>query len=191
MKTWMTVVLLGPLLACGATTPAPNHAVVSKVAAPDVSFANYHTFSFGLAEPPQPGYEVTPRSLEVQSRLQVLVKAALEDRGLTETTGNADVVVKLATGSGSGYQLRTSSQGSVLLPAERAPGPPPAVGFIGIDLYARATGNQIWKGAAFAEIDPMKIDDALLRRGVDHMLAGFGPQPTASVAQTPRGRRSP
>jgi hypothetical protein len=185
MKTWMTLVLLGPLVACGAATPAPDHAVVSKVAAPDVSFDSYHTFSFGLAEPPRPGYEVTPRSLEVQSRLQVMVKAALEERGLTETTDNADVVVKLATGSGSGYQLRPSSQGSGQIPPERAPGPVPAVGFIGIDLYGRATGNQIWKGSAFAEIDPMKIDDALLRRGVDHMLAGFGSRPTESVAQAP------
>jgi uncharacterized protein DUF4136 len=185
MKTWMTLALLVPLVACGASSPAPNHAVASKVAGPDVSFANYHTFSFGLAEPPLPGYEVTPRSLEVQSRLQVLVKAALEDRGLKETTDSADVVVKLATGSGSGYQLRPTPQGSGLVPPERAPGPVPAIGFIGIDLYARATGNQIWKGSAFAEVDPMKIDDALLRRGVDHMLAGFGPQPSESVAQAP------
>jgi hypothetical protein len=185
MKTWMALALLGSLVACAAATPAPNHAVVSKVAAPDISFASYRTFSFGLAEPPRPGYEVTPRSLEVQSRLRALVKAALEERGLTETTDNGDVVVKLATGNGSGYQLRAASQGSTPIAPEREPGPVPAVGFIGIDLYDRATGNQIWKGSAFAEIDPMKIDDALLRRGVDHMLAGFGPQPTASVAQAP------
>ncbi len=43
----------------------------------------------------------------------------------------------------------------------------------------------IWKGSGFAEIDPVTIDDALLRRGVDHMLAGFGPQPTDSVARAP------
>jgi hypothetical protein len=181
----MTLVLISPLVACGASSPAPNHAVASKVAALDVPFASYHTFSFGLAEPPRAGYEVTPRSLEVQSRLRVLVKAALEERGLTETLGNADLVVKLATGSGSGYQLRASPQGSGLVPPERAPGPVPAVGFIGIDVYARASGNQIWKGSGFAEIDPMMIDDALLRRGVDHMLAGFGSQPTESVAQAP------
>jgi hypothetical protein len=185
MKTWMTLVLITPLVACGASTPAPNHAVASKVAAPDVSFASYHTFSFGLAEPPRPGYQVTPRSLEVQSRLRTLVKGALEDRGLTETMDNADLVVKLATGSGSGYQLRPSSQGSGLVPPERLSGPAPAVGFLGIDIYGRASGNQIWKGSAFAEIDPTTIDDALLRHGVDHMLAGFGAQPAESVAQTP------
>jgi hypothetical protein len=183
MKIWMALALLGSLVACGAATPPPNHALASKVAAPDVSFASYRTFSFGLAEPPRPGYEVTPRSLEVQGRLRALVKAALEDRGLTETTDEADVVVKLATGSASGYQLRASSQGSGAIAPEREPGPVPAVGFLGIDLYARATGNQIWKGSAFAEIDPVKIDDVLLRLGVDHMLSGFGSQQTASVAE--------
>jgi hypothetical protein len=60
-----------------------------------------------------------------------------------------------------------------------------AFGFIGIDIYAGASGTQIWQGSAFAEIDPMAIDDALLRRGVDHMLEGFGPPRAESVAKAP------
>jgi hypothetical protein len=59
------------------------------------------------------------------------------------------------------------------------------VGFIGVDIYSQASGNQIWQGSAFAEIDPMKIDDALLRQGVDHMLDGFGSRRAESVAQAP------
>jgi hypothetical protein len=171
-----------PLSACGAATPAPKYAVASHVAAPDTSFANYHSFAFGLAQPPRAGYEVTPRSLEVQGRLRVLVKKALEERALVETTDKADVVVKLSTGTGSGW-LRPATPTTGQIPPER--GQVAALGFIGIDIYASASGTQIWQGSAFAEIDPMTIDDALLRRGVDHMLEGFGSPQSRSVAQAP------
>ena len=128
---------------------------------------------------------MTARSLEVQRRLAVLVKSALESRGLTEAAERPDLLVKLVTGSGSGYQLRTSHEDSALTVAERAPGPIPAVGFIGINIYTGGSGNQIWQGSAFAEVDPMTIDDALLRRGVDHMLHGFGTPQAENMAKAP------
>jgi hypothetical protein len=181
MKKTMTLAFLGSLVACAAAPPAPNNAVASSVAAPNVSFASYHTFAFGLADPPRPGYEVTERSLEVQRRLRLVVKTALEARGLREATENPDIVVRLATGSGWGPPR--PSRDSPLVPSER--GPTPAVGFIGIDIYEGASGSQVWQGSAFAEIDPMKIDDALLQRGVDHMLQSFGSPRVDSVARAP------
>jgi hypothetical protein len=184
MKNMIILGLLGSLVACSAAPPpAPKNAVASSAAAPDVSFASYHTFAFGLSQPPRAGYEVTPRSLEVQRRLRALVKTALEERGLTEVAQNPDTVVKLATGSGSEPRLRPAAPDSVLIPAER--GPAPAVGFIGIDIYEAASGVEVWQGSAFAEIDPMKIDDALLQQGVDHMLEGFRSRPEESVAKLP------
>jgi len=184
MKNWITLALLGPLVACGAATSAPNYAVASHVAAPDVSIEDYHTFAFGLAEQPRAGYDVTPRSLEVQRRVRAVVKTALEERGLAETTAAPELLVKLATGSGSGFGLRPPTTNVEYDPSAKA-GPEPALGFIGIDIYASASGNEIWKGSAFAEVDPTKIDDALLRRGVDHMLEGFGPRRAESVAKEP------
>ncbi|HYQ30148.1 MAG TPA: DUF4136 domain-containing protein [Polyangiaceae bacterium] len=152
------------LAACGgATPPSPAHATASAVAAPNVSFADYHTFEFGTAAAPRQGYEVTPRSLEVQQRLRSAVKSALEARSLTEATEKPDLTIKLAAGSGSGPTTYREDG--------------PAIGFIGIDIFSVSSGNQIWQGAAFAEIDPTKIDDALLKRGVDHMLQGFGSKP--------------
>ena len=184
MKTWIRVALLGPLIACAAAEPPPNYATASRVAAPDISFASYHTFAFGIAEAPHPGYEVTERSLEVQRRLQLAVKAALERRGLTETTGHADLVVQLSTGSGSGFWLRPSAGDSELNRTGQGE-PAPALGFIGINIYSGAAGTQVWQGSAFAEVDPMKIDDALLARGVEHMLQGFGSPKAESVAKAP------
>lgn len=115
----------------------------------------------------------------------MLVKAALERRGLSEKADDPDLIVKLATGSGSGYQLRPASESSPLFPAEREAGPVPAIGFIGLNIYSGASGSQLWHGTAFAEVDPMAIDEALLVSGVDHMLQGFGAPRVEGLAKAP------
>jgi hypothetical protein len=107
---------------------------------------------------------VTPRSLEVERRLRPIVLESLKARGYAESDSSGDFVVKLVTGTGP-----ASTQG----PAERAMPTGLARGFIGINIYDGPTGAQVWQGSAFAEIDPEKIDDSLLKMGVTHMLAGF------------------
>jgi len=170
MKKFFVLSLCCALAGCPtANTPPPDHATASVVAAPNVSNSNYHTFEFGTAAAPRQGYETTQRSLEVQQRLRGAVKSALEARGFMEVTEKPDLTIKLAAGSGSGAS------------SYREEGP--ALGFIGLDIFSVSSGNQIWQGAAFAEIDPTKIDDALLRRGVQHMLQGFGSKPETSVTE--------
>jgi len=171
---WMAVVLLGAVTSCSAAT-VPTKAVTTGVAAPNASFASYHTFSFGLSDQPKTGYEVTARSLEVQRRLRPLVQEALQGRGYQEDDTKGDFVVKLATGTGA-----------VLRPgAERVVGTPLAQGYIGIDIYDASSGGQVWQGSAFAEIDPEKVDDSLLKMGVAHMLATFPRRDVAGVASAP------
>ncbi|HWZ87401.1 MAG TPA: DUF4136 domain-containing protein, partial [Polyangiaceae bacterium] len=57
-----------------------------------------------------------------------------------------------------------------------------AQGYVGIDIYDGPTGGEVWQGSAFAEIDPEKVDDSLLRMGVSHMLANFPARDAAGVA---------
>jgi Domain of unknown function (DUF4136) len=169
---WMALALLG---ATSCTTAAvPNSAVATSVSSPHVPLAAYHTFSFGLADQPKSGYEVTPRSLEVQRRLRPLVLAALQERGYTENETKADFIVKLATGTGAGPGPGPEVERAVHVPVAR--------GFIGINIYDAPTGTEVWQGSAFAEIDPEKIDDSLLEMGVSHMLAGFPARESAGVA---------
>jgi len=169
-KKLLVLSLCCALAACAsATTPPPDHATASAVSAPNVSFSNYHSFEFGTAAAPRQGYEITQRSLDVQQRLRGAVKSALEARGFREVTEKPDVTIKLAAGSGSGASTYREEG--------------PALGFIGIDIFSVSSGNQIWQGAAFAEVDPTKIDEALLRRGVAHMLQGFGSKPETSPSE--------
>jgi hypothetical protein len=89
---------------------------------------------------------------------------ATQERGYQQAADNADLVIKISTGSGT-------------LPGEKVqrgnPEAEASAGFIGVDAYDSASGAGVWHGSAFAEIDPSRIDDALLSRGVKDMLAAF------------------
>ena len=159
----ITLALLVVATACTATPSTPPRASASGIGSPRADFAKYQTFTFGPANPPASGYEITARSLEVQRKLAELVQASLQGRGYQQSPENADLVIKVSTGSGT-------------LPPEevqRGPVPEANAGFIGIDAYDRASGAGVWHGSAFAEIDPQHIDEHLLRRGVEDMLASF------------------
>jgi hypothetical protein len=161
---WMTLLLLIVTTGCGAAASAPPRAIASGIGSPKADFAKYQTFTFGSANPPASGYEITARSLEVQRKLAQLVQASLQNRGYQQTADNADLVIKISTGSGT-LPREKVQRGN---PAAEAP-----AGFIGIDAYEAASGAGIWHGSAFAEIDPEHIDERLLSRGVEDMLASF------------------
>jgi hypothetical protein len=171
---WIGVALLGAATSC-ATGAVPSKTTATSIASPRSAVASYHTFSFGLADQPETGYEVTPRSLEVQRRLRPVVLQALLGRGYVEDRNQSDFIVKLAAGTG---ELPNPA-------AERAVPTGLARGFIGIDVYDGSTGTEVWKGSAFAEIDPEKIDDSLLEMGVNHMLADFPSRDTSGIAKNP------
>jgi hypothetical protein len=169
---WMALAFLGALTGCSNAAPPPRAATASSVASPKASFANYETFAFGPANAPAEGYEITPRALEVQTHLTRIVARALERRGYRELPAGADLLVKIAAGSG---ELPNPS-------AEHGTASPS--GFIAVDIYEAASGNEVWRGTAQAAIDPNQIDDALLERGVDRMLANLPARAAGSVAST-------
>jgi hypothetical protein len=171
---WMVLALL-TVVPCCSPVAVPSKGVATSITTPQASLAGYNTFSFGLADQPQPGYDVTARALEVQRRLRPMVLQALRERGYVEDESKADFVVKLAAGTGAvpkSVGERTVTTGS-------------ARGFIGIRIYDKQTGSEVWAGTAFAEIEPEQIDDKVLEMGVAHMLASFPTKSTARVAAAP------
>jgi len=158
-----TVALILACMAASCSEAPPPKAVSEVVVAPQAPIAKYRTFAFGTSDAPHEGFDVSPRSLEVQRRLKPLVEAGLQGHGYVEDASKADFVVKLASG--------TMEQPSK--PEERAVAVPPPHGYIGIDIYDASTGTEVWQGSAFAEIDLEKIDDSLLKMGVEHMLSSF------------------
>jgi hypothetical protein len=168
---WIILALFGAATACSTTTSEPRHATASGMESPKADFTSYRTFSFAPANPPAAGYEVTPRSLEVQRRLAALVQASLENRGYSESAEGSDLLIKISTGYGEMPGDKTQ---------RGTPESPTPAGFIGIDAYDSRTGATVWHGSGMAEVDPERIDDALLARGVEQMLVDFPAPKTAS-----------
>ena len=162
---WFACALLGAAMGCSATSSEPRRASASGIGTPQTDFAAYRTFAFAPANPPGEGYDVTPRSLDVQRRLAVLVRTSLEKRGYSQADQNADLLVKVSTGSGEVAGDKTQ-RGN---PEEPTPS-----GFIGIDAYDSRTGVTVWHGSGEAELkQEQPIEDALLARGVERILADF------------------
>lgn len=172
---WIALAFIAALNSCTRVAPR-DQTSATVIAAPHASLASYHTFSFGLSDPPKAGYEVTARSLEVQRRLRLVVLAALQQRGYTPDDVNGDFIVKLAAGTGPAVYIATQGLD------ERATDTGLAQGFIGINVYDRATGNEVWQASAFAEISPAKIDDSLLEMGASHLLKDFPAREAGQVA---------
>lgn len=171
---WIPLTLLVFTGAC-ASTQTPSSGTATSESTQTTNLAGYHTFSFGSSDPPRPGYEVSSHSLDVQQHLMPLVEAAFTERGYARSAEGADFVVKIASGTAP----PTPAAGERI---DSLRGPQ---GFIGIDVYDKATGTEVWQGTAFAEIAMDKIDDDLLRRGVAHMLSTF---PRQGGASDPRQR---
>jgi Domain of unknown function (DUF4136) len=162
---WITLALVGALVGCGSNSPEPRSASASGSGASQSKFTEYKTFAFAPANPPAGGYEVTPRSLEVQERLAPLVKAQLEKRGYAQAANGADLLIKISAGSGE-------------LPGDKTqrgnPDEPTPSGFIGIDAYDGRSGATVWHGSGQAELKAEQpIDDALLASGVERILMDF------------------
>ncbi|HET7545993.1 MAG TPA: DUF4136 domain-containing protein [Polyangiaceae bacterium] len=171
---WTGFALVAVATAC-APAAAPNKPVASSISAPHASLELYRTYTFGLSDQPKAGYVVTPRSLEVQRRLRPAVVEVLQEHGYVENDTKAELIVKLAAGTG---EIPNPA-------AERAVPGKLARGFIGIHIYDAQAGTEVWQGSAFAEIEPEKIDDGLLKMGVNHMLADFPVSNAAPIAKLP------
>jgi hypothetical protein len=166
-----TLVLLCAMASCRSVTASGPQ--VNEVTSPSASFSRYSAFSFGLADRPPAGYEISSRSLEVERRIRAHVLAFLEQRGYVEDNARADFVVKYASGT-----REVAGPGGGYLDVE---GPSSVEESISIDVYDAATGTHVWHGDARAEIDRKKIDDNLLRLSVERVLADV-PAHTAAAS---------
>jgi hypothetical protein len=172
-------------VACGggAVVP-PTH--VDTAVSPTASFDRYRTFSIGLTERSPLDEPVTARALDAQTRLRALIVDALEAKGYAAAAGGqrADLVVKYASAT---HEVPASKN-------DWHPENPELVleGSIVVDVFDSASGVELWQGRIAAPVDRHRIDDVILRRGVDRVLASFPSQgdrrraPLASTAAPAR-----
>lgn len=164
---WLIFSLFSAVVACNSASSEPPRAAATGIGSASADFSKYKTFSFAPANPPADGFQVTPRSLEVQRRLAPLVQTWLEKHGYVQADDKPELLVKLSSGSAA-LAGEKRQRGN---PGEEQP-----AGAIGIDVYDSASGTAVWHGSGMAEIDPEVINDELLALGVEKMMAEFPSQ---------------
>ena len=142
--------------ACQTQTPGLRVETVMSTEAP---FSRYRSFSFGLADNPPTGFQVSSGSLDVENRLRPLVEGALARKGYAEDRAEADFVVRL--GAGTAEVSDTDMQRCTVDDYD-------CVGqsmhglAVAIDMYDTATGAHVWHGATNLALARSRFDDELL-----------------------------
>jgi hypothetical protein len=166
----IAIILAATMAACQATTASvPGTSHVQTTSAEAAAFAPFRTFGFRLAEQPPSPYELSARSFEVERRVHEQVTEELVRKGYTETGADADVLIRISSGTVSGDKTEpvTTSGGTENDPQRIT------VGEVVVDAFDRGTGQQVWHGTAQAEINPQRINEAALQATVQRMLAPF------------------
>ena len=170
------VLLLAALLcstcvvACSESLPPP---AIHTAAAPYAPFGRYRTFSFAAPQGAPDGYTLTPRSIEVQQKMKPLIAAALRDKGYVEVGEGGDFLVTHGAGRRDAKGTRKLSRRAVALMGETEQETSFLEGSLVIDVYDRLTGEQVWHGAATAEINTSSINEQRLAETVQKVMAAF------------------
>jgi hypothetical protein len=105
----------------------------------------------------------------VERRVRDLVAAELLRKGYAETGPDADLQVRISSGTARENKPDPiSTSGGT----ENEPHLITA-GEVAIDAFDRATAQQVWHGTARAEIDPQQINEPALQTVVRRMLTPF------------------
>jgi hypothetical protein len=168
-------------IACAASAPACSQGVRAHTASLQTApFGSYHTFSFASTEGAPGGYVMSPASLQIQNRMQPLITSALENKGYSLSPAQGDFVVRY--GSGRRVAEADHVRNPYQLSLEEDEPTDFVEGAIVIDVFDGKNGGQVWHGSARTEINPDKVEQGLLVKSVDDVLAKF---PRATSVATP------
>ncbi len=175
---YLAIISLFALAAC--TGPSVRTAV-----SPTASFDGYHTFSMGPPEGAPRGFQTSPQSAEVQRRLQPLIAVALVQRGYTEAAATGDLVILFGSGRRQVSIHETSGIGDGWLPADE--NADYLQGSVVIDAVDGSSGAVVWHGRSRVDVAPDRIDEEVLQRSVQALIAAF---PMAKLHVVPAAPRA-
>lgn len=131
------------------------------------------TYALGSTEQAPPRYRSSPKSQEAARHIGPMLEAALKMKGYepAKSVADADLVWMYAAGRREVQKAPTmtnrESGDSLSEPTEEF-----EEGAVIIDALDK-NGVQAWHGFGRAEIDPKNVDDAVLRKTVDQIMARF------------------
>ncbi len=156
------------LAACGMPSPT-----VETTSASVASFEPYRTFSFQLAHAAPGGFEVSPRTVDVQNRLTAIVGKALTDKGYVSVPEHGDLIIVVAAGEGTSEQTRQLSRRAAAVAGDSEETIEVPEGSLVIEAFDPKRHERVWRSAATGEVKTSGIDEARLNDVVGTMLAQF------------------
>jgi hypothetical protein len=168
-------VLATPTVTAGCAEPVTAHTATN----PGASFDKYRTFSLGPVEGPPRGYQTSGRSADIDRRLQPILAAGLVQRGYVQASdpAKADFFIMFGSGRRVVSERETSAVAQAWSPDDE--NADFVRGSLVIDAFDTTTRGRVWHGVARADLDPGRMDDALLTRAISDMFASF---PKAKIA---------
>ena len=185
----LVVLFVSAALASAPFVTACGSAVNSHVSVlPTAPFARYRTFSFESGEGAPGGYKTSAASAGIQSRMKPLITAALEKKGYSQAPGKGDFVIRFGSGRRDASVERHEPSPHLSSFMEEDETQDFVEGALVIDAFDGSNDGQIWHGSARTEINPGHVDDALLAKSVDEVLAKF---PAAAGGASASGAAPP
>jgi hypothetical protein len=158
------------MVAACAEGPAPGvpvRAVMSRRA----HFERYRTFSCDLVDHAARESAESPSSLDVENRLRQVVELTLARKGYIEAGSEADIRVRVGVETAQvpdPYMQNCSIDDSCYDPT-----PWLLHLSIAVDVYARDTGDHVWRGATEVTPEQLAFGDTELANVVTSILAKF------------------
>ncbi len=173
MNVIRTLVVLSSLsaVALGCGGGGQEVRVQSSPAAEAAQHAK--TYAIGSSEQAPARYKSSPKAQEAVRHMAPLLEAALRAKGYepAKSVADADLVWMYAVGRREVQKAPTMSNresgDSLSEPTEEF-----EEGAVIIDALDK-NGVQAWHGFGKAEVDPKSVDDALLKKAIDQILARF------------------
>ena len=171
LRAVLVGLLVLPIAACASTTREVS--VQSTAAAPAALHAR--TYAIGAVEQAPPRYRSSPRSREAVQRIRPLLEEALRAKGYipAASIAEADLVWMFASGRREREKVISRPQhgGGESIDTED-PDEEFVEGALVIDALDK-NGARVWHGFGRTEVDPDRVDDALLRKAVAQVMARF------------------
>jgi hypothetical protein len=168
------------LFACGGA----NQEVRVQSTPVEPAAQHARTFAIGSSEQAPPKYRSSPKAVETARHIAPLLEAALRAKGYVPaaSVADADLVWLYAAGRREVEKHPTPSNresgDSYSEPTEEF-----EEGAVVIDALDK-NGVRAWHGVGRTEVDPKKVDDVLLRKEIDQIMARF-PNAAPAAASTP------
>jgi hypothetical protein len=169
-----TTALFVSIAGSALPTAGCDQVTVHTATNPGTSFEHYRTFSYGSPEDPARGYVISAWSAQVRERVQPLITAALGQKGYASASGTGDLVIRFGSGRRVVHvEEAEPPEGDQSLPEMPNPEYDVVERSLVIDAFDATNGARVWHGSSRAEIDPNRINEALLQTSVREMLASF------------------